>query len=300
MHVLGVDVGGTHLRAASADARGTVVAERSEPAGELTGPRLAARVRGLAADLCPDGPSIVVVGLPGPVARDGEVGHMVNARGLNGVPVRALLQEELDAPVVVENDVTLAALGEQRRGRGRAAQDVAFIAVGTGVGMGIVAGGRILRGARGGAGEIGLLPLGPDRVGSDPRELGPLEAAAGGAGLAARWQAHTGRPATGRDVFAAASAGDAFALRLLDEQAAALAMGVRAVQALLDPQLILFGGGIGARHDVFARVQAALASHGLPLPELQQSELRERAGVVGAIEAGLDAIPFSADVAVER
>jgi len=300
VHVLGVDVGGTHLRAASADARGTVVAERSEPAGELTGPRLAARVRGLAADLCPDGPSIVVVGLPGPVARDGEVGHMVNARGLNGVPVRALLQEELDAPVVVENDVTLAALGEQRRGRGRAAQDVAFIAVGTGVGMGIVAGGRILRGARGGAGEIGLLPLGPDRVGSDPRELGPLEAAAGGAGLAARWQAHTGRPATGRDVFAAASAGDAFALRLLDEQAAALAMGVRAVQALLDPQLILFGGGIGARHDVFARVQAALASHGLPLPELQQSELRERAGVVGAIEAGLDAIPFSADVAVER
>ncbi len=299
MRVLGVDVGGTHLRAASADARGTVVAELCEPAGELTGPRLAARVGGLAAELCPDGPAIVVVGLPGPVAGDGEVGHMVNARGLNGVPVQALLQEELDVPVVVENDVTLAALGEQRRGRGRAARDVAFIAVGTGVGMGIVAGGRIVRGARGGAGEIGLLPLGPDRVGSDPRELGPLEAAAGGAGLAARWQAHTGRPATGRDVFVAASAGDAFALQLLDEQAAALAMGVRAVQALLDPQLIVFGGGIGARHDVFARVQAALAAHGLPLPELEQSELRERAGVVGAIEAGLDAIPSAAGLATE-
>lgn len=300
MHVLGVDVGGTHVRAASADARGNVVAERCERPDALTGQGLAARVSGLAAELCPDGPSIVVVGLPGPVARDGEVGHMVNARGLNGVPVRALLQEELDVPVVVENDVTLAALGEQRRGRGRAAQDVAFIAIGTGVGMGIVASGRILRGARGGAGEIGLLPLGPDRVGSDPRALGPLEAIAGGAGLAARWHAHTGRPATGRDVFAAASAGDPFALRLLDEQAAALAMGVRAVQALLDPQLILFGGGIGARHDVFARVQAALSAHGLPLPELQQSELRERAGVVGAIEAGLDAIPSSAGLAAKR
>lgn len=225
---------------------------------------------------------------------------MVNARGLNGVPVRALLQEELDAPVLVENDVTLAALGEQRRGRGRAAQDVAFVAVGTGVGMGIVAGGRIVRGARGGAGELGLLPLGPDQVGSDPRELGPLEATAGGAGLAAHWQAHTGAPATGRDVFAAASAGDAFALRLLDEQARALAMGVRAIQALLDPQLILFGGGIGTRHDVFARVQAALAAHGLPLPELQLSALRERAGVVGAIEAGLDAMHSSTGVAAPR
>jgi len=299
VHVLGVDVGGTHLRAASADARGTVLAERCERAGELTGPRLAARVGGLAAELCPDGPSVVVVGLPGPVARDGEVGHMVNARGLNGVPVRALLQEEFDALVVVENDVTLAALGEQRRGRGRAAQDVAFIAVGTGVGMGIVAGGRILRGAHGGAGEIGLLPLGPDRVGSDPRELGPLEATAGGAGLAARWQAHTGQPASGRDVFGAASAGDAFAVGLLDEQARALAMGVRAVQALLDPQLILFGGGIGVRHDVFARVQAALTAHGLPLPELQLSVLRERAGVVGAIEAGLEVMHSSPGVAAK-
>jgi len=299
VHVLGVDVGGTHLRAASADARGAVVAERSERAGDLTGPRLAARVRGLAAELCPDGPSIVAVGLPGPVALDGEVGHMVNAPGLNGVPVRALLQEELDAPVMLENDVTLAALGEQRRGRGQAAQDVAFVAVGTGIGMGIVAGGRIVRGARGGAGELGLLPLGPDRIGSDPRELGPLEATAGGAGLAARWQEHTGRPATGRDVFAAASAGDPRAVALLEEQARALAMGVRAVQALLDPQLIVFGGGIGARHDVFARVQAALAAHGLPLPELQLSVLRERAGVVGAIEAGLDVMRSSPGVAMQ-
>src|SRR5207237_376295 len=112
------------------------------------------------------------------------------------------------------------------------------------------------------AGELGWLPLAPGRVARDPHELGPLEAVAGGAGLAKRWAAHTGRRSSGRDVFAAAAAGDPAALALLDEQAEALAMGVRAVQALLDPQLIVFGGGIGARSDVFARVQSALGAHG--------------------------------------
>jgi glucokinase len=189
----------------------------------------------------------------------------------------------------VENDVNLAALGEQRRGRARAMSDIAFIAVGTGVGMGVVASGHIVRGAHGGAGELGSLPLATDRVASDPRALGPLEAVAGGAGLAARWAQLTGRRSDGQDVFAAAAAGNRAAIALLDEQAIVLAMAVRAVQALLDPQLIVFGGGIGARHDVFARVQNALAAHGAPLPELELSALRERAGVIGAVEAALAA-----------
>jgi predicted NBD/HSP70 family sugar kinase len=166
---------------------------------------------------------------------------------------------------------------------------VAFIAVGTGVGMGLLVGGRVLRGAHGGAGELGLLPLAPDRVASDPAALGPLEMVAAGAGLAARWSAHTGRPASGRDVFTAAEAADPVAVSLLEEQAGALAMGVRAVQALLDPELILFGGGMGTRHEVFARVQAALAAHGAPVPAIELSALGERAGLIGALEAALDA-----------
>jgi glucokinase len=287
--VFGVDLGGTYLRAAAADGSGNVLSERAEHVDNPTGQAFAARVRELADELCPEGPAAIAVGLPGPVAAGGLVGHLVNTPALNGAPIRSLLQEEFDVPVVIENDVNLAALGEQRRGRARGVQDVAFIAVGTGVGMGILVGGRVLRGAHGGAGELGLLPMAPDRTASDLRELGPLEVVAAGAGLAARWSAHTGQPASGRDVFTAAEAGDSVALALLDDQARALAMGVRAVQALLDPELFVFGGGMGMRHEVLARVQAALAAHGTPPPEVELSALGERAGLVGALEAAIDA-----------
>lgn len=289
-HVLGFDLGGTNLRAALAEvAGGAVLAELSEPAVDVTGPSLATRVAALADKLGADTLAAACVGVPGPIGTHGRVGPTVNLAGLSGVPVRALIEEKLGVQVVVENDVNLAALGEYRHGRGAGADDLVFVAVGTGVGMGIVAGGEILRGARGGAGELGLLPMGPGRVPTNLDELGPLEAVAGGAGLAARWSEHTGRPASGREVFAAAEAGERFALQLLEDQAAALAMGVRAVQAILDPTLVVFGGGIGVRQDVVARVQAVLVAHGLPLPEIAVSALGERAGVIGAVAAALQA-----------
>ncbi len=287
--VLGVDLGGTHLRVAAADSGGLVYAEQTERVGTLTADGFAQRMRRLVSELCPDGVSAVGVGVPAPVAADGSIGPLINLPDLNDAPLGALLRDELAAPVLVENDVNLAALGEQRRGRTLAPEELVFIAVGTGVGMGIVIGGRIVRGARGGAGELGALPLGPGRVGDGAHALGPLEAVAGGAGLAQQWAALTGRRSDGRDVYAAAEHGDAQAAALLDDQARALAMGVRAVQALLDPDLFVFGGGIGARPDVYARVQGALASHGIPAPELAPSALGERAGVLGAVEMALDA-----------
>jgi glucokinase len=285
--VLGIDLGGTSLRLALGDARGTVLAEVSETTAGLTSHAFVGRVAALAAEL---GAVLgaVGVGVPAPTGRDGRVGAMVNAPALSAAPLRALLEEALGVPVTVENDVNLAALAEQRHGRGRGVQDMVFIGVGTGVGMGIISGGAMVRGAFGGAGELGILPLSVDRVATDLGELGPLESIAGGAGLAAHWTRHTGAPATGRDVFAAAGAGDAVALALLDEQARALAMGVRSVQAILDPRLVVFGGGMGSRPNVVERVRAVLAAQALPAPEIAISELGERAGVIGALEAALD------------
>jgi glucokinase len=282
---LGVDVGGTSLRVALAGDDGVIVADAAEPVGGLSGPAFADRVAALATGLGAVFPVAAGLGLPAPIDADGRVRPLVNAPLLSGEPVRALLEASLGVPVAVENDVNLAALAEQRHGCGRGVQDLVFIAVGTGVGMGIVAGGQVIRGGAGGAGELGILPLAVDRVAADFSQLGPLESVAGGAGLAGRWAAHTGRPATGRDVFAAAEEGDRDALALLDDQAQALAMGVRAVQAILDPRLVVFGGGMGARADVVARVRAVLATHGLPAPEIAASALGERAGIVGAVEA---------------
>lgn len=297
--VFGVDLGGTYLRAAAADDAGNVLRERAERVDGLTGAEFTSRVAELAAELCPEGPAAIAVGLPGPVADGGDIGHVVNAPGLTAAPIRSLLQEVFEVPLVIDNDVNLAALGEQRRGRARGIQDVVFISVGTGVGMGIVLGGKVFRGAHGGAGELGMLPMAPDHIASDLRELGPLELIAGGAGLAARWSSHTGEDASGRDVFDAAEEGDPRALEMLEDQAGALAMGVRAVQALIDPALVVFGGGMGTRRDVLARIEKALARHGTPPPEIEVSGLGERAGLVGALEAALDAVRTGQPIAAE-
>jgi glucokinase len=285
-HVLGVDLGGTYLRVAVAAADGPPLTERVERLGAVSAAALSGRVRELVEELAPEGIAALGAGLPGPVDRRGRLGAVVNAPALTGAPIGALLAEELAVPVRVDNDVNLAALGEQRHGD--AVGDLCFVAVGTGIGMGIVVDGQVVRGARGGAGELGLLPVAPRRVVPGPDELGPLEAIAAGAGLAARWRAHTGRPASGRDVYRAADAGDPAARTLIDEQVEALAMAIRAVEAMLDPELIVLGGGIGARDDVFNRLHDALATQPRPMPRLRRSVLGERAGVLGAIEAARD------------
>lgn len=289
-YVLAVDLGGTNLRAGAAGPDGEMAGEACEEAEGLTPERFVQRVRELAFALCPDEPAAVAIGVPAPVAVSGQVGHVVNIPALSGAPIAAMLRRTLGIPTVLENDVNMAALGEQRRGRARGKSDVTFIAIGTGVGMGIIAGGKILRGFCGGAGELGALPLAPDRVGSAPGELGPLEEVAGGAGLARRWAGHALGQADGHDVFAAAARGDPVATALLDAQADALAMGVRAVQALLAPELIVFGGGIGLRQDVFANIRRALARHDLPCPSIELSALGERAALLGAVEAALDLV----------
>src|SRR4051794_27906257 len=158
-HVLGVDLGGSNLRTSLFDASGAVVAELAEPTearsasavvtqlGEL-GRRLARRAGVEWQSI--DG---VGVGVPGVVA-DGRLRMAPNLPPFDDVDIEVAFAEQLDAEVVVDNDVNMATLGEHCRGHGEGLDDFVFIAIGTGVGMGIVAGGRLLRGAHGAAGEI--------------------------------------------------------------------------------------------------------------------------------------------------
>ena len=280
MHrVLGVDLGATNLRVALGDGDGAILARADEPvpaSGEELAARVAAVGRTLAGDTW-DQVRAAGVGVPGIPAGDGFAGLIAGAAGLTGAPLRRLLEQALGVPVVLENDLNLAALAEHHV---RGVADLAFIGVGTGVGMGIVAQGALLRGATGAAGEVGHLPFG-DRLSAGADGLGPLEAVAGGAGLAARWGS-----GTAQDVFAAAARGDARARALLDDQARALATAIRAVQALLDPSLIVLGGGIGLRADVLERVRAEL---GPSSPAVEASVLGEDAGLLGAVGAAEDA-----------
>ena len=269
--VLGVDLGATNLRVALGDDRGAIAGRIDAPV-PATGEALAGAVAAAAREL--GDPVRAAVGVPGIPDGDGFAGLIAGAAGLSGAPLRRLIADALGVPVAFENDLNLAALAEQRD---RGVSDLAFIGVGTGVGMGIVSAGRLVRGAGGAAGELGSIPT-AGQVVAPLGELGPLEVVASGAGLAARWGS-----GTARDVFAAADRGDERAAALLADQASALATAIRAVQFLLDPGLIVLGGGIGVRPDVVERVRAALVAHGTPPPPVEASRLGEDAGLLGAL-----------------
>lgn len=274
-----------------ADPEGAVLAELAEATVAASADGLVAQLAELCRRSARTGGAewsavgAVAVGVPGVVAAAG-IEMAPNLPPLEEADLATALATELGVPVVVENDVNLATEGEHRRGHGLGVSDFVFVAVGTGVGMGIVAGGRLQRGASGAAGEIASLPVGG----------ATLEEVAGGVGVARRFAARgDGSAASARGVFDAAEAGDAAASEVLEEQAAALAQGLVAVQSVLDPALVVLGGGIGSRRDVVARVERELARAALrPLP-VRASALGARAGVVGAVEVAREHLPLAVE-----
>ena len=187
----------------------------------------------------------VGVGVPGTVERpDGTLIQAVNLP-LRNIALRALLNDVLDAPVVIENDGNCAALGEHRFGAAAGTTHSVTLTLGTGVGGGIVADGGLLAGARGTGGELGHIVIernGRHCQGSCPGR-GHLEAYCSGTALGAR-----GREAgygDAHDVLARATTGDQGALALIDELAAALGAGLVSLANALAPEVFVIGGGLG-------------------------------------------------------
>ena len=209
------------------------------------------------------GGRIVAVGLaaPGPVDRaSGVIVHSPNL-GWHDVPLGPLLAERLDAQVLLDDDANLGAGGESTHGAGIGADSLAYLTVSTGLGLGIIQGGRPWRGAHGLAGEIGHLVLHPDGPRCSCGRHGCLEAYVGGNSLARRTRrlpnAPGGPAADGTSwLFEASRRGDEGARRLVEEAAVALAHAIAAVASLLDPERIVVGGGIAlAQPDLLRRAR---------------------------------------------
>lgn len=293
-HVLGVDLGGSNVRVALGDGSGEVCADAVAPTPQGDAHAVLAQLaelsRGVAerAQVGWNRIAGMAVGVPGVVHVDGGGLRLApNLPPFTDMDVATAVASRLELPVVVDNDVNLATLAEQRRGLGAGVADFVFVAVGTGVGMGIVASGRLLRGATGAAGEIGFLPLGIDPFAREHQRHGSLEETAGGVGLARRYAALAGRERaaiTALEVYERAAAGDQHAETVLDGQAQAIALAVVSVQATLDPALVVFGGGIGSQADFVARVRAYVKRLALRQPPIEASRLGERAGLIGALE----------------
>jgi predicted NBD/HSP70 family sugar kinase len=317
--VAGLDVGGTKTlavaivadRAAPPGPDGddgapvpAVVATVRRPTGLGGGDRLLASTAHVLADLAVaasvpvDGFAAVGVGVPGLVDRAaGTVRHAVNL-GLDDtpVPLGEHLRSLAHAPVVLDNDVNLAAVGAAVALGCRG--DLAYLSVGTGLAAGLVLDGRPRRGAHGAAGEIGHLPVDPQGPPCECGQRGCLEVLASGTAIAARWTAADGDLSATSALLAAAAGGDPGAVAVLDDVAGHLAGAVALLAQTVDPEVIVLGGGVAeAGPGLLEAVRRALRSRAARSPVLAAIDLANRVALVpdGVHAGALGAAVFARD-----
>lgn len=243
------------------------------------------------------------IGIAGLVDRDGVLRTSPNLPGLSGLPVAGEVAGRVGLPVRVDNDATCAAWGEHLAGAARGEHDAVLVALGTGIGSGIVAGGELVRGAHGFGGEAGHMVVDPQGPPCPCGRRGCWERFASGAGLA--WLARTAAGAgglarvvelaggelagvRGEHVTQAAAEGDAGALGVIDTFAGWVALGIANLVALLDCSLVVVGGGLVEVGDLLLDpVRRSLATQVMApgeRPDLRvvPALLGDRAGAIGA------------------
>ena len=246
--LVGIDLGGTAIKAGAAAPDGEILERRSIPAELERGPEdLAARIAGLARELgCVGG---LGLGVPGLLDREaGVVLTSANLHQIDGFALVDAIAAELGLPsscIALENDANVAALGEAWAGAGREDPDFLMVTLGTGVGGGVVLGGEVITGSGGLAGEIGHICVEPGGLLCGCGKRGCLETLASATAASKRAQA-AGLPADLAEVNALATGGDATATELLFEVGRDLGRGLAAATVLLDLRVFVIGGGFGA------------------------------------------------------
>lgn len=317
-YAIGLDLGGTKIAAGLMAADGKLLAEsvratpvRSGVASVVDALVEAAQEAATQADVPPDAILGVGLGSPGPV--DERRGVVVFAPNLfwKDVPVIELLATRLPWPCWLVNDADAAALGEARYGAGQGSDSLLYLTVSTGIGGGIIIGGRLYSGAHGMAGEFGHIVV--DQAGPVCRcgQRGCLEAMASGTATARRAAEALaqGRPSvlrelsegdpervTARLVGEAAERGDVLAREVLNETAHYLGLGLVTLVNSFDPDLVVIGGGLAALGDVLLDpVRKAVREGALPLASREvrvvQAGLGRLSGVIGAAAYALDRAP---------
>ncbi len=296
--VLGLDVGRRFLRGAVIDMTGAVRAKTSRRANAAGALGRVAELVSLAdalaeaAGLTRASMTQVVIGSPGIYdPRRDAIAFTGSLAGWALPAVLARLRAAFGPELMVENDVDAAALAEQAHGHGHVVGSFALVHVGTGIGLGLVLGGQLYRGAHGVAGEIAFLPL-PEGHGlneKDARRRGRLEAAASASAVvrAARRAGIRG-PVSASRVFDLAAHGDERARAVVAEEALLVAKAICAIITVTDPELIVLGGGIGRAPGFSTAVESELRGLAPVMPEVRVSALGADAVVDGCLAAGLE------------
>lgn len=308
-YTIGIDLGGTNIKAGVLDAAGELVCRRSIPTeadggfehvfGRLVG--LVTDVIGAAglerADITGIG-----CGTPGPLSHAaGIIYASPNLPGWENIPLRERLSTATGLPVTLDNDANAAAYGEFVAGAGRGLRDMVLLTLGTGIGGGIILNGQLLRGAFGNAAEIGHMIVAVDGRACPCGQRGCLEryasanavaerfveAVQAGADTQLRERVASGQALSSADIAAAARTGDELARRIWDETCLFLAVACVNMQHVLNPQCVVLGGGlIGAGRQLLEPVREHFRRQAWQLaadhPRIEFAELGDDAGVIGA------------------
>lgn len=297
--VVGVDMGATHLLVIVADLLGQVLAETETPLDIAAGPEIYLRrtfavvdeslqtAQCSLADVCAIG-----VGVPGPVIADkGIVSAPPIMPGWDDFAIRQRLTDYWRKPITLDNDADLGALGEWAYGSGQGESNLVYIKIGTGIGCGILLGGKIYHGVLGTAGEIGHVTISEDGPPCTCGNYGCLEAMAGGRAIAQRAQLaikagqrtqlmdmNHHHEITARDVAVAAQAGDTVSQQLLSDAGRHIGSAIASLINLLNPGVVLVGGGVTNAGDFLLNPIRQAVNERTMRPSLRAARI-ERAGL---------------------
>jgi glucokinase-like ROK family protein len=296
--VIGIDLGGTKMFGAIADLAGAILEEvdvsRIGTSGEESFERLMELIDTLLASPKIHGRNVrgIGVGVPGITRHEAGIVNWAYALKWRDYPLKAKLAKRYDLPILVDNDVNLAVLGELWFGAGQKATNMILITVGTGIGAGIIINGALYRGSHEAAGEIGNMLPGLDYLGKHYKEFGALETLASATGIVERARRSVANQfdpdelkyLRTEDVFNAARSGQDWAKAVIDDTVDYLAIAIANLSVSFDPDIIVLGGGVARSADLLIEPIMQRLDGALPtLPRLVVSPLQRRAVVMGAI-----------------
>ncbi len=296
IYTIGVDVGGTNIKIGLLNAAGKVIARNHFATKAFASTKLKLiDTLGLhilqiieEAGLTKKQINGVGIGLPGPIDfKAGIVRFLPNIPGWKNVPLKKLLEVRLKLPVFIDNDVKLITLAEWQKGAGRGYRDLVCLTLGTGVGSGLVLGNKLYRGAHNAAGELGHLPLNETGPQCNCGGYGCLESYIGNQRLVNKATAVMGKSVTLEEMHALAMKGNAKALKFWKETATHLGNGLTGIVNLLNPSVIVIGGGVSNNHQfLFKTAQDVIDSRAMLTHRKHVKILKAKfgndAGIIGA------------------
>ena len=299
--VIGVDVGGTKMTAALATHDGEIVKllriqTKREEGAEGGFKAICEMVKSLLEEAKTQELSVekMGVGFGGPVDFErGMVYLSHHVPGWENFPLREELESRFGVPATVDNDANAGTLGEWMFGAGKGVNDLLYVNIGTGIGGGIISGGKLVRGWRNLAGEIGHMTVKPEGPVCTCGRKGCLEALASGSAIGREGTERFGKPMKSEEVFQLAEQGDPIAKQILAEAVDALAFAIGAAANLFNPKKVILGGGVAEapEHLLIEPLRERLVRYTLPQVyeglEVVRAQLGYDAGIMGAIALAL-------------